>query len=95
MRAPAVRKLLNELGLPEIMNPYGFRLSADYRLECAGGIAGRTEMWRIVRIKFTDANGENLRVESDWHRYKKTLKPELLKWKNLERLRAEGKSHER
>lgn len=73
MRAPIVAKLLREVGLPDTMNPHGFQISADFRVECAGGIGGRTDMWRIVNIK-------SGRVFNGWHRYKKTFKPALLEW---------------
>ena len=73
MRAPAVAKLLREVGLPDRMGPYGFVISVEFCLECAGGIAGRTDNWRIVHIP-------SGRVVNGWHRYKNTLKPALLNW---------------
>lgn len=90
MRAPAVARLLRELGLPDLMMPYGFPLGSSVRLECAGGIAGRTDMWHIVQI--TGENSGRI-IGGGWHRYKKTLRPALLEWKRSQQ-RAEVK-HDR
>jgi hypothetical protein len=90
MRATAVHELLKEVGLPDLMTPNGFLIHPHFRLECAGGIAGRTDMWRIVKINTTLDKIESKRVMFDgWHRYKYTLKPALLAFK-AELLKAAG-----
>src|SRR5271157_1060474 len=73
MRAQKVAALLRTLGLPDTMNPYGFAISKNYRLECGSGIAGRTEQWRIVHIP----TGW---IFAHQCRYKRELEPVLKQW---------------